>query len=164
MSQLVFWVPTRKTTLHCCRQFSFISRVQCNTVPCNDVIDVISNATGSYCILKYNVTLCTTNYTIYHASCSCKYKYNLVCAWDNCTKSRVSSRRCTLERAITIDHRKKHEQHTFLLPMAVVRSQEYTTSAVGGSRGVELGLLLHRTRLQIPVEETTSPSQHCPVR
>ena len=80
--------------------------------------------------------LCTTNYTIYHASCSCKYKYNLVCVWDNCTKSRVSSRRCTLERAITIDHRKKHEQHTFLLPMAVVRSQECTTSAVGGSRGV----------------------------
>ena len=35
---------------------------------------------------------------------------------------------------VTIDHRKKHEQHAFLLPMAVVRSQECTTSAVGGSR------------------------------
>ena len=31
-----------------------------------------------------------------------------------CTKSRVSSRRCRLERAITIDHRKKHKQHSFL--------------------------------------------------
>ena len=81
-----------------------------------------------------------------------------------CKKSRVSSRRCRLERAITIDHRKKHKQHSFLGPMDVVRSQECTTSAVGGSRGVELGSLLHRTRLQIPVEEKVSPSQHCPVR
>ena len=41
--------------------------------------------------LKYNVTLCTTNYTaIYDASCSCnsKYKYNLVCVWDKCIKFR----------------------------------------------------------------------------
>ena len=93
-----------------------------------------------------------------------KYKYNRVYFGTIGTKSRVSSRRCRLERAITIDHRKKHKTHSVLLPMAVVRSQECTTSAVGGSRGVELGSLLHRTRLQIPVEETISPSQHCPVR
>ena len=31
-----------------------------------------------------------------------------------CTKFSVSSRRCRLERAITIDHRKKHKQHSFL--------------------------------------------------
>ena len=100
----------------------------------------------------------------YIVSCSCTYEYNRVYFGTICTKSRVSSRRCRLERAITIDNREKHKTHSFLRPMAVVRSQECTTSAVGGSRRVELGSLLHCTRLQIPVEETISPSQHCPVR
>ena len=49
----------------------------------------------------------------YIVSC-CKNKYNLVYVWVICTKSRVSYRRCRLERAITIDHRKKHKQHSFL--------------------------------------------------
>ena len=47
-------------------------------------------------------------------SCSSNYKYNRVYFGTICTKSRVSSRRCRLERAITIDHRKKHKTHSFL--------------------------------------------------
>ena len=86
-------------------------------------------------------------------SCSSKYKYNRVYCGTICTKSRVSSRRCRLERAMTIDHRKKHKTHSCLRPMAVVRSKECTTSAMGGSGGVELESLLHRTRLQYQLKK-----------
>ena len=53
----------------------------------------------------------------YIVSRSSKYKYNRVYFGKICTKSRVSSRRCRLERAITIDHTPSEEAQTTQLSL-----------------------------------------------
>ena len=66
---------------------------------------------------------------------------------------RISQSRCRhLERALMIDHRKKHETLSYLSVLTVTGSQMCTTSAVCGSRGVEPGSLLGRTNLLIQVK------------
>ena len=71
-------------------------------------------------LLIDNTIAVSTSHTLlsltyqYIVSRSSKYKYNRVYFGTICTKSRVSSRPCRLERAITIDHRKKHKTQSFL--------------------------------------------------
>ena len=60
-----------------------------------------------------------------------------------------------------MDPRKEHKTLSYLSVLTVTCSRIWTTSAVCGSRGVEPGSLLRRTSLQIPIEETISPSQRC---
>ena len=75
---------------------------------------------------------------------------------------RISQIRCRqLERAVMIDHQKKHKTLSYLSVLTVTGSRMCATSVVCGSRGVEPGSLLRRTSLLIQVKETISPSQRC---
>ena len=89
---------------------------------------------------------------------ACFFVPNLGC----CLARRISQIRCRrLECAIIIDHGKKHKTLRFVFVLTVTGSQMCTTSAVCGSRSVELGSLLRRTSLLIQVKEAISPSQRC---